>query len=529
MEKPVLPVRRFLSSPEPVLLLLLGAAAFCPPFFVGREGFLLFDHSLVVDAGWRILNGQVPHVDFVLPSGPGCFVLQALFFLLCGANLYAPLVHAAAFNVLAAWIVYRLVRRETGPLLSAAAGLAAGAWFYFPFSFPWYDTSAFFFVLLAEGVWRRYLRPHPGGPGGGGAALAAGLVAGCAFLCKQNVGLLAVGLYFVLLLLPPSGGRARRVFFFLLGCILLPGAYLLFNTFLGGGADTLEGLFERPLLMGRGRRLLSPRTWERAFRFAPLWFLAASVLVEAAWALGRRPRLERFRACGDTAGLSMLCLLSAVTGTAPKYLFLPFAGLTTAFFMARVLSRGTEGARGRRILRVLLPGAALLALAAWGGAVGFSRSARAYALRRCGFQTDYALRTPALRPFRMDAVLGPALDEVIAELKKRGAAEDGVYVFPNATVIYMALGYVSPQPFVWLHGGQSFFPRRLGDEARLVEALRRSAPAWVVLWDGYQFDFDRAVLIRFLPDLARFLAEGYVLERQTPQYRLLHRKGKGKG
>jgi hypothetical protein len=141
------------------LLAGLVPAAFLLPFVLGRNGFLLFDFSLVLDAGWRILNGQLPHVDFVLPSGPGSFILQALFFKLFGANLYAPLIHAGAVNALAALLVFWIIQRESNTLLALMGSLATAAWFYVPYPFPWYDTTAFFFVLLAQAVYALHIRP----------------------------------------------------------------------------------------------------------------------------------------------------------------------------------------------------------------------------------------------------------------------------------------------------------------------------------------------------------------------------------
>ena len=93
------------ETPGPGATRLMGAAVliysfvFC--FEAGRPGFFALDQSIVFDGAYRILSGQVPYKDFLIPIGPGVFCLQAIFFKLFGVNFTAYLLGAAIPNLLA--------------------------------------------------------------------------------------------------------------------------------------------------------------------------------------------------------------------------------------------------------------------------------------------------------------------------------------------------------------------------------------------------------------------------------------------
>ena len=91
------------------VIFALGAAN-C--LYLGRLGFMPLDQSIVFDAGWRILNGQVPYRDFVTPTAVVPGGTQALFFAAFGVNWSAYVLHAAllngAFAVLVLLILWRV-------------------------------------------------------------------------------------------------------------------------------------------------------------------------------------------------------------------------------------------------------------------------------------------------------------------------------------------------------------------------------------------------------------------------------------
>jgi hypothetical protein len=521
-------------------------AAFLPPFMLGRNGFLIFDFSVVVDAGWRIANGQWPHVDFVIPSGPICFVLQAFFFKVCGSSLYAPIIHAALLNGFATLLAYGLVRKASNPYLALGTGLATAAWFYLPYSFPWYDTTAFLFVLLSQAVFELGCRKKEGAAFS--SSFFMGMLIGLCFLSKQNIGLFAVLLYGVLLWHSTGLKKPGRALYFTLGFTVVVGGYLLINTLADGGAWTIEGLFIRPALMGRGRKFLSPVVWTRILTAWPMRILAAAMVLVVLHALWHKPRGKAFWDSLDLIGLLGMSILSAFTGTGSTYLFLPLLGLCAGLFSARNLRGGSKGIppiSGR--LGGIRAGVLLLLFVlftAWGFRVGISRVTKGYALKNCGFNTDYPLTAENLKPFTMHRRLGSALDDAVMKLQEREAARDGFFVFPNTTVLYIALGYVSPVPYVWIHPQQSFFSKSLGDEERLIEALRRTAPKWIVLWNyhqkinnveeykqvldrkDHQMSYDRAdLMMALMPRLRAFIEDEYLLDHEASCFRILKKKG----
>ena len=241
---------------------------------------------------------------------------------------------------------------------------------------------------------------------------------------------------------------------------------------------------------------------------------------------------------------------AAFTSAASREIYLPFLALASVAAVHRLAwsagplrsvgeECGPETSPERRRLGTVSQVVLALGLAiftVWGIRVGQERCTRSYALKRCDFATDYALTTEELRPFTLDTKLGPALDELIRELTSRNAAAEGVFVFPNLTLIYASLGCQSPSPYVWIHPGQSFFPGPLKDEARLIKALEASAPRWLVLWQAdygldtkrkdFQTLFDRAdLMLSVLPDLRAYFLEAYEEDLTTERYRIMRRKG----
>lgn len=505
---------------ELLVVLGLSLAAFLPPFIIGRNGFVLLDHSIILDPTLRILHGQVPYVDFILVNPPTCLYMQAIFFLLFGLNLYAPLIHAGVVNVLATLLVYGSLRKRTNPWVSVAAGLATAVWFYLPFPFPWFDTTAYFFVLLAQVVYALHVRTNR--ETSTFFPFLMGLFIGIAFFGKQNISAFAFILYAVLLWLSIGQRRLLSIVSFAAGFVVPVGGYLLYIALLGGWDGAVESIITRPRLMGRVGWLFSLKKWSKHLSTGPLIILVSSFLLVFLHALLRKERIKTLVASLDILGLLLLCILSAITGSGPKYICLPFMGLLAGLFSHRfVLTDSPDSKLLKRTVLFIL----FAFLIAWGFKVGLDRTTRRYALKRFNYQTDYALQTEALKPFYMSKGLGKPLDDVIRRLIDRNAAAEGLYVFPNPTVIYFALDYASPQPYSWINPSQSFFAVRLNDEERLLEAVKGQSPKWIVLWNGYQFTPDRAdLMLTILPKLGDFIKENYDIDHQHSVYCILRRR-----
>ena len=129
------------------VIILLCAVGFLFALKTGFRGFFPFDQSIVFDGSYRVLSGQVPYKDFVMPFGPATFWLQAIVFKLLGVNYFAYVFGAAAVNLLAVLASIAIVRLllPGERMLSYLAGLVTAVWFYPPFGTPWVDQTAFFF------------------------------------------------------------------------------------------------------------------------------------------------------------------------------------------------------------------------------------------------------------------------------------------------------------------------------------------------------------------------------------------------
>ena len=95
---------------ETAFLVLLVVFAFWMTFRAGERGLFGFDQSIVFDGGYRVLRGQVPYRDFIIPIGPVVFWIQALFFALFGVEYHTCILAAAFFNALAALLTVGIIK-----------------------------------------------------------------------------------------------------------------------------------------------------------------------------------------------------------------------------------------------------------------------------------------------------------------------------------------------------------------------------------------------------------------------------------
>ena len=105
----------------------------------GNRQFGGFDFSLLIDAGWRLFNGQLPYRDFICTLPPG-FILGVKYgFYLFGVQWNAVLGMAAAFTCITFLWFYFLLRQLMRTLAAAfllalciecAAMLSLSYWWY---------------------------------------------------------------------------------------------------------------------------------------------------------------------------------------------------------------------------------------------------------------------------------------------------------------------------------------------------------------------------------------------------------------
>lgn len=489
---------------EPLAALALAALAVALVFESGSRGFFPLDQSNVFEGGYRLLRGQVPYRDFVMPVGPLTFVVQVPFFLLFGVNNRAQLLHAGAINAAAALLAVSCVKRLfPGALVPAyLAGLATAAWFYPIFGTPAFDQMALFFHLAALVLLLPALADGPHTPQGGHrAALASGFVSGLAFFSKQNAGALSV---VCLLFVIAAAAGARRtglalrfvaglaccaaLFLFWLVLFSDPGAFVrhfLLMPIAEGLRRATSGEFHAGVLAD----LRSSGLTLGLVLSGPLLSLAF-LSFHAAGRLGGRRGLPARAVLGFVVSLSLALLqwgFIRVTSNLPDNAF-GFAGLAAALALLaalEALSTGGSAAGGwrRHVLAAAVVGLVALPLARAGRDLARSRQVHEY-----WFEIHYrnAPVSRALAPARWSArrddpraIRVEDVDALLDFLRERRAP---FFVFPDLVALYGLAGVEPPQPLVWFHRGLTY-PAEYDVELdrRVVRELRRHGVRYVVI------------------------------------------------
>jgi hypothetical protein len=215
---------------------------------VGHRGLFMLDQSIVFDGAWRMLQGQVPYRDFVMPFGPVTFALCALMFRVAGVDFSTLVLTAALMSLLATALALRaswLLSKRSGAL-ALLGGFMTAVWFQAPFGTPWMEQTGFLMNLVALWAVVEARLAHGGGVRAGDAALdralplgwlpsgwgwyaLAGTASVAAILSKQNAGGLFVFLCLGMLWVPGDDGpRAgwRATLFYALGAALAAAGFV---------------------------------------------------------------------------------------------------------------------------------------------------------------------------------------------------------------------------------------------------------------------------------------------------------------
>lgn len=166
-----------------VLFVGVSAFAFLLALEAGRMGFQPLDHSIVFDAGHRVLSGQRPAVDFAIPAGLVPGLMQAGFFHILGTSWWAYCIHAAAANAAGAAVVFLLLAARSASLaLPALLAVATAVVLVPPVGVPFPDAWSCLFACGALLLVDRWSRAS--GPVRTAAWLGAGTCFCLAFLSK---------------------------------------------------------------------------------------------------------------------------------------------------------------------------------------------------------------------------------------------------------------------------------------------------------------------------------------------------------
>jgi len=123
---------------------LLAVCAFISVFLIrmGRWQFGGYDMGILVETGWRQIQGQRPYVDFptTTPAGFNLGIQYAyrLFGVTWDANLYISAIFACLTFL---WMVWLMLRLEMGRLASIAVAFAIECAAMLTLCFWWYNDS----------------------------------------------------------------------------------------------------------------------------------------------------------------------------------------------------------------------------------------------------------------------------------------------------------------------------------------------------------------------------------------------------
>ena len=162
-------------------LLVLG-------YFLGMafKGWIPHDEGTLGNSAERVLQGMVPHTDFMDTYTGGLSYLHALAFKVFGIKIWSMRVTLLVFSLVAVFAAAFIFRSFLRPLPAALLTLLSAVWMtpmYFAGLSSWYVT---FFAVFSLACFFRYNRT-----GTRAFLLLAGILAGFSFLIKIT------GLYLV--------------------------------------------------------------------------------------------------------------------------------------------------------------------------------------------------------------------------------------------------------------------------------------------------------------------------------------------
>ena len=238
---------RFSDFVLPSILILIAIVIAYPRW---RAGIDWRDEGLLAYGAERVVQGEVPHRDFVSLQPALSFYTAAAAFKVAGTSLATLRGFGLTIFILLPLLIYALGRNFLSPILSFAAA-APGCLLGLPYVCfvplaAWQGITASVAAVLVFILAMRLKRPW--------VALPAGLLSSVALLLRQDQGLYTMAALFVLLIalrFTPDASLSkpnlRRLFYFWLGgiaVILIPAILIWWKV--GALPDMLQQLVVFP-------------------------------------------------------------------------------------------------------------------------------------------------------------------------------------------------------------------------------------------------------------------------------------------
>ncbi|MFH1772555.1 MAG: glycosyltransferase family 39 protein [Candidatus Omnitrophota bacterium] len=521
-----------------IFYVLAGLFAFGFVFFCGMRGFFAFDQSIVFDGAWRVLSGQVPYRDFVIPVGTVSFWIQALFFKIFGVSYFSYILPAALFNAICSLCSIYIVRCffPDKKLLYFSAGVLTAIWLWPPYGTFYYDNLSFSFILLSLAVIAPLLKDFSGSTKKQLVRIfLCGCLAALIFLTKQNAGLFVLPFYYIILL---SACRSNRKNIFL--------AFFIFSM----GMLTAAGLFilwlfvfsNSELYLRYGIRIPADLGYLRFFKY--FFYTVTSKL-----ALEKYPFVMTVLSSGFIAAVFILLvnifsknnnrnnIINACTVTIYLYLYqfffivstkneafnsLGFVGIIFSLSAALLIDfvkqqhgsftylsnnlsfktpllppAGIKSFLNKRFL-ILLIGFVFVILSIRGGQIALTRQVHSAVKGAASYESFEIKPLKYLKwasPTRLYPEAMPEItvdkrhiDELYLYLKQKGK---NFFIFPDFTIFYGLLKKTSPGPLVWFHEGLTY--KEGGDsflDGWLVEGLEGKRVEIIILESRPPYGYD---------------------------------------
>lgn len=481
----------------------LGLLGFGLTYTSGSRGFFAFDQSIVFDGSYRIVSGQIPYKDFLMPFGPVTFLLHALFFKLFGITYHAYLVGSATIALVASVLsVCILILLKANPVAVLAGGIVTSVWFYPPFGTPWVDQTALFFSMLA--IWLSLLALHRSSRPLTYAFLC-GLAWLASFLSKQNIGAF-IFLLFPLLFLGTEGRHGlKKAVFFVFGICFGCAVFLVWLFLFSDPAAFLDWFFILPSRLGTERLSSLLRI---GFGLIKPYFDGRGSLVMNIMAmvcflvgiLGLRSLGRRAIANPDIKKNALCCSILSTYIPVFQHIFinttlnqadngfglsgLCFGNALTLLMGWRRISKHdqVEGLSDKPLkiipmgsAKALIGGVVVIVGLSTASGVKVSMERRVHDIfQGASFANEIEIdRLKPLRWAKPTAMGGYEITEesIVALTRYLNHMRSRFFIFPDFTIFYGLLGVPSPQPLLWFHQGVTFS----GEDNRWLDRKVRRA------------------------------------------------------
>jgi len=497
---------------------LLGICAFLWLFLLhfGRWQFGAWDFNLLIETGWRQVQGQKPYLDFPTTTPPGFNLGIKYAYQLFGVNWDANLYVSAIFGCLTfLWMYWLMVRLTMGRLASMGVAFSIECAAMLTTCHWWFNDTTL--VLAAVFFLSCLVYEHQPQSLAGQVSYVLSLLS--VSLMKPNIaGVMIVGS--VILLFLSTSQRMRLIVLTLTGAVAAVGVLLIHHVSIRALLASYLSVMRNRVGLGDDKfGYLNMGISDR--HSALLWIAVLSTPL-----LGAVPKMGRQIFQRDWKSIAIgfffpLALIVALVGLATNSDYRDVE-CTVLLAASAVLTFGLRW-NGPLLRRVFI---AILCASIAGDLYYGAARIRVYGIGpRVFFEwQDNEHRIES--GFLGNARVGSTMIEVMREVKLATDVNPGPYFFgPRLEFNYAALALPSPEhsPALWDPG--AMFP--VSDEAHLVQNWREHQfQTLIFLKSNYAYGqsaflFDYTFYSEEFLDAIR---NGYVADESYPFLTIYHRR-----